>query len=74
MTEEERYELLMQLMHETAIQLLSRGMERAVRFPVNGYRRRIHFEGMARLAEDLALLSSAAAVLVRTAGQDLQGG
>jgi hypothetical protein len=73
MPEPDHYETQMQLMHETVLALLSRGLERTVSFPQNGYRRRIYFEGMARLAEDLNLISSAAAVLVRTAGRDIQG-
>lgn len=74
MTEQDRYELQMQFMHETVIQLLSRGIERTTKFPLNGYRRRIYFEGMARLGEELSLVASAAAVLIRTAGHDLQAG
>ena len=74
MNDDDRYELQMQLMHETVLQLLSRAMERTTRFPQNGYRRRTYFEGMAQLGEDLSLVSSAAAVLVRTAGRDLQTG
>jgi len=73
MSDDDRYETQMQLMHETVLGLLSRGIERTVSFPRNGYRRRIYFEGMARLADDLSLISSAAAVLVRTAGRDIQG-
>ena len=73
MSEDDRYEVQMQLMHETVLALLSRGIERTVSFPQNGYRRRTHFEGMARLADDLSLISTAAAVLVRTAGRDIQG-
>jgi hypothetical protein len=73
MTENDRYELQMQLMHETILQLLSRGIKRTTRIPKNGYRRRIYFEGMARLGEELSLIASAAACLVRTAGEDLQG-
>ncbi len=74
MTEDDHYELQMQLMHEAVLQLLSRGIERTTRFPQNGYRRRIYFEGMARLGEDLSLVASAAAFLVRAAGNDLQTG
>ena len=74
MADDERYELQMQLMHETVLLLLSRGMERTMNFPQSGYRRRIYFEGMARLSDDLSLVASAAAVLVRTAGRDLQAG
>lgn len=73
MSEDDRHETQMQVMHETVLVLLSRGMERTVSFPQNGYRRRVYFEGMARLADDLSLISSAAAVLVRTAGRDIQG-
>ena len=74
MIDDDRYELQMQLMHEAVLQLLSRAMERTTRFPQNGYRRRTYFEGMAQLGEHLSLVSSAAAVLVRTAGHDLQAG
>jgi len=70
--EHERYELQMQLLHETVLQLLSRGVERTIQFPQNGYRRRIYFEGMARLADDLSLVSAAAAALVRVAGRDIE--
>ena len=66
------YELHMQLMHEAILGLLSRGIERTTRLPLNGYRRRIYFEGMARLGEDLTLISAAAAVLIRTNGADLE--
>ena len=62
----------MQLMQEAVLALLSRGIERTARFPQNGYRRRIYFEGMALLGEDLTLLARAAAALVRTSGADLQ--
>jgi hypothetical protein len=72
--EAQKYELQMQLMHEAIIQILSRGIERTTRFPMNGYRRRIYFEGMARLGNDLDLLASAAALLVRAAGCDLEAG
>jgi hypothetical protein len=68
-----RHEQQMQLMQETVIQLLSRAIERTTRFPQNGYRRRLYFEGMSRLGEDLSLIASAAACLVRDAGQDLSG-
>jgi len=73
MSDDDRYETQMQTMHETVLTLLTRGIERTVNFPQNGYRRRLYFEGMARLADDLSLISSAAAVLVRTAGRDIQG-
>jgi hypothetical protein len=68
------YEMQMQLMHEAVLGLLSRAIERTTRFPQNGYRRRIYFEGLARLGEDLTLISAAAAALVRTAGGDLETG
>ena len=70
--ERDQYELQMQLMHETVLRLLSRGVERTTLFPQNGYRRRLYFEGMARLAEDLGVVASAATILVRTAGLDIQ--
>ena len=72
MPEAQSYELQMQLMHEAILQVLSRGIERTTHFPMNGYRRRIYFEGLARLGNDLDLLASAAALLVRTAGHDLE--
>ena len=68
----ERYELQMQLLHETVLQLLSRAVERTTHFPQNGYRRRIYFEEMTRLADDLSLVSAAAAALVRVAGRDIE--
>ena len=68
------YELQMRLMQEAIIQTLSRGIERTTRFPMNGYRRRIYFEGMAQLGRDLDLLASATALLVRASGRDLEGG
>ena len=68
------YELQMQLMQEAILQTLSRGIDRTTRFPMNGYRRRIYFEGMARLGDELNLLASAAALLLRTAGRDLEAG
>lgn len=71
--DDKRYELQMQLMHETVLELLSRGLERTTRFPQNGYRRRIYFEGLVQLGTDLSLIASAAALLVRYAGKDLQG-
>ena len=74
MSEAQTYELHMQLMEEAILQVLSRGIERTTRFPMNGYRRRIYFEGMARLGDELNLLASAAALLVRTAGRDLETG
>ncbi len=74
MPEAQSHELQMQFMHEAILQVLSRGIERTTRFPMNGYRRRIYFEGMARLGNDLDLLASAAALLVRTAGRDLEAG
>ena len=73
MPEYERYELHLQFMHETVLQLLSRGIERTTKIPQNGYRRRIYFEGMARLGEELSLVASMAAFLVRNAGEDLRG-
>ena len=67
-------EMQMQLMHEAVLGLLSRALEPTTRFPENGYRRRIYFKGMARMGEDLTLISAAAAALVRTAGADLETG
>jgi hypothetical protein len=72
--DDEHYEQQMQLMQEAVIQMLSRAIERTTKFPQNGYRRRLYFESMARLGEDLSLLSSAAGLLVRSAGEDLQSG
>ena len=66
------YELHVQLMHEAILLQFSRGLERCSRFPQNGYRRRLYFEGMARLGEDISLLAWAAARLVHLAGKDLQ--
>ena len=74
MPEAQNYEPQMQFMHEVILQVLSRGIDRTTRFPLNGYRRRIYFEGMAQLGSELNLLASAAALLVRTAGRDLEGG
>jgi hypothetical protein len=74
MSEAQSYELQMQLMHEAILQVLSRGLARTTRFPLNGYRRRIYFEGMALVGSELNLLASAAALLVRTAGRDLEAG
>jgi len=71
--DDDRHEQQMQLMQETVIQLLSRAIERTTRFPQNGYRRRLYFEGMSRLGEELSLIGSAAAYFVRDAGQDLSG-
>ena len=71
--DDDRYEQQMQLMQETVIQLLSRAMERTARFPQNGYRRRLYFEGMSRLGEDLSLIGTAGAYFVRDAGRDLSG-
>ena len=72
--DDDRYEQQMQLMQETVIQLLSRAIERTARFPQNGYRRRLYFEGMSRLGEELSLIGATATYLVRDAGQDLSGG
>jgi hypothetical protein len=58
-------------MHESVLQILSRGIERTTRFPQNGYRRRLYFEGLARLGEDLTLIAAAAAALTRINGSDL---
>lgn len=71
---DKRYEQQMQLMHGAVLDLLSRGMTRTTRFPKNGYRRRLYFEGIAILAADLKQVALTAAILVRTSGQDLQGG
>jgi len=72
--DDDGYEQQMQLMQETVIQLLSRAIERTTKFPQNGYRRRLYFEGMSRLGEDLSLIGATAAYFVRNAGQDLSGG
>ena len=74
MLDDGRYETHLQLMQENLIQILSRAIERTTRFPLNGYRRRLYFEGLARLGDDIHLPASAAALLVRTAGEDIQGG
>lgn len=65
-------EYQVQGLHEAILALLSRALERSTRFPQNGYRRRQYFEGMAAIADDLDLLSRAAATLIRIAGSDLQ--
>jgi hypothetical protein len=69
----ERYERQLEIMNEAIFDLLGRGMERSMRLPQNGYRRRTHFEGLAVLGEELTLIARTAAFFVRAAGQDLQG-
>lgn len=75
MTDSEmRYELQMQFMHEALTEILGRGVKRCAALPLNGYRRRIHFEGLAILGEEITLIAQGAALFVRIAGHDLEGG
>jgi hypothetical protein len=62
----------LQAMHEATLLLMRRALERSAHFPLNGYRRRIYFEGIALLARDLDLIASAASAIVRITGQDIQ--
>ncbi len=68
------YEVHMQQMNEAIVLHLSTGLERAFHIPQSGYRRRIYFEGMARLGDSISLLAMAAAHLVQLAGKDIQTG
>ena len=69
-----RYELQMQFMQETLTEMLTRALRRCSALPLNGYRRRIHFEGLAILAEEISLVARGAALFVKVAGKDLEGG
>jgi hypothetical protein len=60
------------LMHEAVINLLSRAMDRTMRFPQNSYRQRLYFEGIALLGEDLTIVATAAAALTRLYDTDLR--
>jgi len=74
MTDENvRYELQAKFMNEALVEMLNRGLQRCASLPLNGYRRRLHFEGMSILAEEISLIARGAAVFVRIAGRDLQG-
>ena len=47
---------------EALIGILGRGMKRCAALPLNGYRRRIHFEGLAVLGEEITLIAQGASL------------
>ena len=46
--------------------------KRCTALPQNGYRRRLHFEGLAILGQDISLIAQGTTLFVSAAGQDLK--
>jgi hypothetical protein len=74
MDQEARYELKMQLMHEAILEVLSRGIERNIRSTPKRLPQTALFRGVGALPDDLDVIATAAATLVRVSGNDLQTG
>ena len=71
---EMRYDIQAKFMNEALMELFGRGMRRCSSLPRNGYRRRLHYEGLAILGQQVAMVAQAAALLIQAAGKDLEGG